>query len=273
MVRFLLCLTAVISVSPMLRASISYTTSGSSITQNFDTLSNSGDTNAWANDSTLTGWHLFNRFGDALGSYAANHGTSANARFYSYGNLSSAERALGGVGGQSDYFSNPASNTVAGYLAFAAINNTGVLLQSINVGFQGEQWRNGGEAAAHTMRFQYGFGSTFSSVSSWNTPGGSFDWSSPIFSTTAGATDGNTAGLVANLGGTINASWNAGDTLWLRWVETNDTGSDHGLAIDNFSMTANITAVPEPTSLAFAIGLMGVAGCYLARKRDSIRLG
>jgi hypothetical protein len=38
--------------------------------------------------------------------------------------------------------------------------------------------------------------------------------------------------------------WNAGETLWLRWVEVNNAGNDHGLAIDNVSLTAASTATP-----------------------------
>jgi hypothetical protein len=38
--------------------------------------------------------------------------------------------------------------------------------------------------------------------------------------------------------------WNAGDTLWLRWVERNDAGNDHGLAIDNFELATGIVEPP-----------------------------
>jgi hypothetical protein len=39
-------------------AAISYT--GTTYTQDFDSLANSGATVAWTNDSTLAGWSLFN---------------------------------------------------------------------------------------------------------------------------------------------------------------------------------------------------------------------
>ncbi|MEI7466219.1 MAG: VPLPA-CTERM sorting domain-containing protein, partial [Burkholderiales bacterium] len=61
---------------------------------------------------------------------------------------------------------------------------------------------------------------------------------------------------VAGLGGTINSTWANGDTLWLRWAEVNDNGSDHGLAIDNFSLTAG-TAVPSAVPLPAAAWLLG----------------
>jgi autotransporter-associated beta strand protein len=145
---------------------------------------------------------------------------------------------------------------VAGYIAFAATNNSGVNLASFTVGFDGEQWRNGGAATPNfslpqTMTLQYGFGATFTDVQNWFGPGGTFDWTSPVYGAAAGATngaavDGNAAGLVAGRGGTINGlTWGNGQTLWLRWIELNDTGNDHALAIDNFTFTWAPGAPPK----------------------------
>jgi hypothetical protein len=138
-------------------------------------------------------------------------------------------------------------------------NNTGATLTSFSVSYDGEQWRDSGNMSAQTMRFEYGFGAAFTSVSSWLAPGGNFDWASPVTSGTAGAVNGNSAGLVAGRGGTISGlTWSPGQTLWLRWVEVNDAGFDHGLAIDNFTFTA---VVPEPrlTGLAIGAGLLALA--------------
>ena len=120
------------------------------------------------------------------------------------------------------------------------------------------------------MVLEYGFGSTFSTVSSWTAPGGNFDWSSPVVGSTAAALDGNVAGLVPGKGGTIsNLTWPAGGTLWLRWIENNDVGNDHGLAIDDFSFsTVAAAVVPEPASLLVwgGIGLLGV-GLAIYKKK------
>ena len=64
---------------------------------------------------------------------------------------------------------------------------------------------------------------------------------------------------MAGLGGTISGlSWQAGETLWLRWVVQNDSGFDHALAIDNFSLNAAaaVSAVPEAGSM-LTVGLGG----------------
>ena len=36
--------------------------------------------------------------------------------------------------------------------------------------------------------------------------------------------------------------------MWFRWVDTNIAGSDDALAIDNFSLSAEFTVVPEPST-------------------------
>jgi PEP-CTERM motif len=76
--------------------------------------------------------------------------------------------------------------------------------------------------------------------------------------------DGNGAGSVAGLGGTVVADWAPGQTLWLRWVDLNDVGNDHGLAIDNFSFS--VTAVPEPEPWMLLMTGLAAVG-FVARRR------
>ena len=133
-------------------------------------------------------------------------------------------------------------------------NGTGGSIDSFNLSFDGEQWRDGGISGttavptAQTMVLEYGVGATFDEVPLWTAPGGTFDFASPIFlSTAAGvALDGNdAANRAAGLGGTIpNLTWGAGETLWLRWVELNDVNNDHGLAIDNLQFSTGEVTPP-----------------------------
>lgn len=220
----------------------------STYTQTFDGLARSGSDNAWSNHVTLPGWYLFRQPapGTEITAYTANHGSSNVGSFMSYGAVEDSDRALGALGSGGTYFGSPATGNIAGWIAFAATNATGGTLETITLAFDGEQWRNGGNATPQTMVLEYGFGASFGAVATWTAPGGTFDWTSPIATTTAGAVDGNTAGRVADRGGTLTAlGWAAGETLWLRWREVNDAGNDHGLAIDNFSLT--LPAVPIPT--------------------------
>lgn len=249
---------------------------GSPYFENFDSLATAPTAVntaalAWTNDTTVAGWSLFAQPapGVAIPTYIAGNGSSNAGNFYSFGTVASTDRALGGLGSAGAYFGAPAAGAVAGWMAVALQNNSGSAFSSFTVGLNGEQWRNGGNAtlAAQTMVMQYGFGASFAAVSSWTAPGGSFNWSSVVNSATAGAVDGNVAGLVAGVGGTVNTTWNAGDTLWIRFIENNDTGNDHGLALDNFTFSAaSVGAVPEPQTYALMIAGLGLLG-FAARRR------
>lgn len=218
-----------------------------SYTQTFDTLATSGTGVGWTNDGTLSGWSLFRQPapGTAVATYEAGTGSGNAGAFYSFGAAAAADRALGGVGSGGTYFGSPSTGAIAGWIAFAATNATAATIDEVAVGFDGEQWRNGGNTTAQTMVMEYGFGDSFTAVSTWSAAGTAFNWSSVVNTATGAAVDGNAAGRVAGVGGTLGGlGWAAGTTLWLRWVERNDAGSDHGLAIDNFSLSAGSS--PQP---------------------------
>ncbi|NCT83758.1 MAG: PEP-CTERM sorting domain-containing protein [Comamonadaceae bacterium] len=235
------------------QAAVSVTGPTFTYTQSFDSLAASGTANPWVNDSTLQGWSLFNGTA-ALTSYRASTGTDTTGAAYSFG--LAADRALGSI----------ASGSLASpTLALALTNNTGFALDSFTLRFDGEQWRNGGNTAVQQLTVQYGFGSSFTGVTTWINAGAAFDVKSLVNTATAAAVNGNVAGLSANLGGTISTNWAAGDTLWIRWNDVNDAGNDHGLAIDNVSLSVT-AAVPEPGSYAMLLAGLGAVG-FIARRR------
>jgi hypothetical protein len=236
-------------------------------TQTFDALSASG-TSGWTNGLTLSGWNLFRQPGTAISTYIAGDGSNNTGSFYSFGTTGSSERALGAIGSGSSYFGSPSTGSVAGWIAVAFQNGSATALKNFTVGFDGEQWRNGGNTSAQAMVLEWGYGSDFASVASWNAPGGNFDWSSPVTGASAGAVDGNAAGRVTGLGGMITTDWKPGDTLWLRWAERNDTGYDHGLAIDNFRFAAS---VPEAGTYGMMLAGLAVISLMARRSRPSIQ--
>lgn len=261
-----------IGAATVANAAIVISAAGQNYTQGFDTLANTGTTATWANDSALAGWSLFRQpaSGTAITAVNVGNGSGNGGAFYSFGSASSSERALGGLGSGGAYFGSPASGAVAGWIAAEFRNDSGQSLTGFSLGFNGEQWRNGGNTSAQTMVLEYGFGSSFASVSSWVSPGGLFDWSSLVNTATAAAVDGNTAGLAASRGGVVNTTWNANETLWVRWAEVNDMANDHGLAIDNVSFLAGEavpSAVPLPAPFALIAAGLGVLG-WLSRYRQ-----
>jgi hypothetical protein len=233
---------------------LSVTSTAFSYSQDFDALETSGTGLAWTNDGTLPGWSLFNSALAPVTTYAAGTGSSNTGRIYSFGSADSTERALGGVG----------SGGFSGWIAVAFTNDSGAALNGFSLRFDGEQWRNGGNTTAQTMVFQYGFGASFATVAAWTAPGGDFDWASPVATSTAAAVDGNAAGLVAARGGSLHTPWAVGDTLWLRWAEVNNTGNDHGLAIDNLQLS--VTAVPEPGTNALLLAGLATLGLLTHRR-------
>jgi hypothetical protein len=253
-------------------AQVSISSSSQTYSQNFDSLTTATGTGtsapAWTNNSTLAGWSLFNAAGGDITSYLSGTGSSSSGSFYSFGASGAMDRALGAVASGGAYFGSPASGAVAGYVALALSNNSGAALDSLTLSYAGEEWRNGGNTNAQSIVLQYGFGSSFASVTTWNTAGSAFDFTSPVTGSTAAAVDGNAAGLVTGLGGTLSGlNWANGDTLWIRWQYLNNSGNDHGLAIDNLSVSvAAATPVPEPSQYALLLAGLGAIGLVTRRR-------
>lgn len=240
------------------QATVSVTSAGFTYSQSFDALASTGSGVAWANDSTLTGWSLFAV--PAITTYSTSTGSNGStAGFFSFGSAGNSDRALGAV--ITNAFAG-SGGTVS--TALALTNNSGSALTSFTVRYDGEQWRNNGNASAQSLVLQYGFGSSFAGIT-WTNAGSAFNFTSPVTGASAAIVDGNVAGKVSNLGGTVTTPWAAGSTLWLRWADLNDAGNDHLLAIDNVSLSVT-AAVPEPSSYALLLAGLGAVG-FIARRR------
>jgi predicted extracellular nuclease len=197
----------------------------SAYSQNFNSLISSGST-TWTNGSTLSGWYS-TRSGTGT-SIVANDGSSNGGNLYSYGTTST-DRALGSVG------SNGAGNFLWGARFF---NDTGSTISTLSINYAGEQWRNSA-AAAQTVDFQYQLGATSLNAGSW-TDFNPLDFTSPVISGTAGALNGNHSTNRTILSGSLSGlSLAAGQEIWLRWSDSNHTGNDHGLAIDDVQVSIN----------------------------------
>lgn len=255
----LLFASALLAAAASAHATVSVSSAAFTYGQSFDTLASTGST-AWTNDSTLAGWSLFAV--PTISNYGTSTGSNGNiAGFFSFGATASTDRALGAV--ITNAFAGASGSGVVS-TALALTNNSGGVLNSFTVRYDGEQWRNNGNASTQSLVLQYGFGASFAAVTTWNAAGSAFNFTSPVAGASAALVDGNVAGKVANLGGTVVTNWSAGSTLWLRWADLNDVGNDHLLAIDNVSFS--VTAVPEPSTYALLLAGLGAVG-FIARRR------
>jgi predicted extracellular nuclease len=236
-----------------MQPNISVTTLGSPITQNFDTLASSG-TPAWADDSTLPGWYAqFGTNATNPTAYTPSTGNSGTGALYSFGVAGTnpvTDRALGSVG----------SGTPTDiYWALKLTNNTGSTITSLAISYTGEEWRQGGcttppcTPLAQTVDFQYQVANA-GVITDANAPTTGWldhdplDFTSPQPGTsTAAAIDGNAAANRTALSSTITVTVNNGQEVWLRWKDINHANNDHGLAIDDFSVTPNGSVSPTTT--------------------------
>lgn len=234
-----------------LSGGISLTTLGVGYSQNFDTAPASGSA-TWTNDSSIPGWyHARTGTGTTI---VANNGSSNVGNLYSYGTGTATDRALGSVGSGNAAIGNL-------YWGVRLVNNTGTTITSLTVAYTGEQWRNSA-AAAQSIAFSYlvGSPSVTGSLAEFQSAGvtvSPLDFTSPITGGTAGALDGNVAANRVALSHTITGlNIPNGTEVMLRWSDPDHTGADHGLSIDDFSVTPNGTPAPAtPTITPAPVGL------------------
>ncbi|GGD79619.1 hypothetical protein GCM10011514_49490 [Emticicia aquatilis] len=218
-----------------------------SFTQDFNTLITSSSA-TWTDNSTITGIYA-QRTGTGT-TIVANDGASNAGALYSYGTSTATERAIGSVG---------SGGAAAGNFSIGLrlTNNTGSPISSITVSYTGEQWRNSA-AAAQTVAFSYITSNTaFSSVAltpssalpTGYTAQAALDFTSPITGGTAGALNGNLAANRVAISSVINftSPLPAGGEIILRWYDPDHTGSDHGLSIDDLTVSAGINTSPSLT--------------------------
>lgn len=202
----------------------------------------------------MTGWQIYDTMaGGTAAGLNSNYGQGSAAAAISYGGDGSSDRALGSLAG----------STRA--MAFGVVfqNTSGLLIDSVTLAFQVEQWRLGRTGAgADTLSFEYAVGTATNIATATFTPNATFNAVSQITSGTVGALNGNSN--ATGVSGSISLAWNPGDYLVLRWVDINDlAGADHGVAIDNFSLTA----IPEPSTYALLAGALAL-GWVAYRRRQ-----
>jgi predicted extracellular nuclease len=238
--------------------------SGGTYSQDFDTLSNTAGSTT--NTALPTGWLLNETGGGARDNeqYAVDTGGSNTGDTFSYGAAGSTDRAFGGL----------RSGTLVATIGACFSNATGNTLTSIDVAYTGEEWRLGTAARTDALNFEYSLNATSLTTGTW-TGVAALNFVTPNTTGTAGARDGNAAGNRTALSATVGSLAIAnGTTFCIRWNDTDASGADDGLAIDNFSINVGGTATPAlavndvsaiegdsgTTSFIFAFGLSQAAG-------------
>ena len=215
--------------------------SSGSYTQGFDSLSVSGGTNPWRDNSTLLGWYAAKSVAPTnITTYIASDGNGNAGALYSFGSSGSGERALGSIGSGS-------VDTISYGLGFT--NDTGVSVSNFLVSYTGEQWRDSSSFNTNTLTFWYRV-SPFALtnpepgvVTNWTAHAG-LDFASPTVTGAGVGINGNTPAnrrVFASVpvpGLTVPP----GHCVFFRWQDPDDPGTDEGIAVDDLTVTFSPSA-------------------------------
>jgi len=234
-----------VTQSAQAAGSISLTALDTAYTQNFDTLASSGTSSTVPN-----GWAFVEIGTNANTLYSAGTGSSNAGDTYSFGAAASAERAFGGL----------LSGSLNPTIGASFTNNTGSAITSLAISYTGEEWRLGQLLrGADRIDFQYSTTATSLSTGIW-TDFDALDFSTPDLAGVVGARNGNSAADRTAVSGTITGlNIPPGATFWIRWTDFNVTGSDDGLAVDDFSLTpTSVEQAPQVDNTVPANGATNV---------------
>lgn len=215
-------------------ASRQVTLLGMPVGENFDQLAVTGP-----QSSMPDGWEFLESLSNANLTYGADNGASNAGNTYSYGSAGSPDRALGTLR------SSGLSSVIGGSFS----NNSGKTVAAVRIAFTGEQWRLGSTGRNDRLEFSYSSDATSLASGSWAAdarlnfiaPQGTASPVPPV-----GAQNGNASANRTVVTHTLTGlSLAPGKVLYLRWTDFDASGSDDGLALDDFSVS--FYSVPDTT--------------------------
>lgn len=228
-------------------AQISYRTPGVPYKQDFNhpRLAAGEVEITWHDNETFPGWSA--AYYDGIrGTYEtpslvmATSGRGRNAvAFYLY--RSDTERTDGALGAQPSDERMPGLNRGGMYYGVALINDSNVTLNRLNLAYQVELWRlTATPAKQETLHVSYQVGGTGLDEGFWRTIPGSH-YTTPHAGEggqSARSLDGNAPENVTPFKLEVeDLNLMPGQTLWLRWFDVNNPSFDHGVGIDDVSIT------------------------------------
>ena len=221
-------LLSVLSLTTLSYSQVSLTSLNTAYTQNFDGLANSGTSSTTLN-GTLAGWYILETGSNSNTTYTAGTGSDTAGDTYSYGASASTERALGSI----------ASSKLETKFGAQFTNNTGNTIDQLVISYTGEQWRLGDVARAtkDQIVFEYSTNATSLTTGTW-TAVTALLYETTNLTGTVGTRNGNDAAYRTSLSNTITGlNIPVGQIFWIRFVDINVSGTDDGLAVDDFSLT------------------------------------
>lgn len=241
---------------------------GTTITENFDGLPSSGTQVSpfsatvgvqAAVPGTIFSGTKISGTGTTAMPFTVDNGTSSSGGIFSYGVTAATDRALGEL----------ASGSNVASFGVELVNNSAGPLTSVTIGLNSESYRSS-TTTLNVLNAQYSVGASGSTtyLSTVGTDIDALDLTGPAPVTTNGAiTPTQTAeSTTISFAATPIA---VGQSFYLRFYDTNDTGNDAGIAVDDFTFSAVVAptspATPEPTTLAALAGVAIVGG--LRRRR------
>lgn len=221
--------------------------------QNFDGLDISG-TNLI---NLPVGWQTSETGSGARynGGYAADNGSGTSGDIISYGTASTTDRALGSL----------QSGTLKPRFGVFVKNTTGSVVDSVRIEFTLEQWRCGTINRADSFIVEYninrgGIDTNAVNNSGWNR------FPNLLLSgktyTATGTLDGNISANQTRFTAMLTGiTLNNNDTLVIRFVDYDASGSDDGMAIDSFSMIFDpLILTPQPVTGISVTPTLATAG-------------
>ncbi|MFN5888623.1 MAG: hypothetical protein ACK438_11700, partial [Flavobacteriales bacterium] len=200
------------------------------VSEDFNTLANSGTS------STLPlGWRISESGTNANTDYTAGTGSSSTGDSYSFGLPNSNLRTLGGV----------LSSSLTPSYGAKFLNNTNAAITSLTVTYIGETWRVGNANRSDKIDFQYSTNANDLASGTW-VDIDSLDYqNTPQGNTSSGTVIHSSAKNFTIFGLNIPAN----SYFFIRWLDTDATGSDDGIGINDFSIKPCFT-VAAPTAVA-----------------------
>jgi len=229
-----------------------------SYTESFDAMGPAGTT-------YLNGWTAINSIGGTVLVMKVTDGSSNTGAVYNVGTTGADDRSFGSLG---------SASTVPRFGA-SFLNNTGSSITTIDLSGIMEQWRSGSSNTVNEVTaFEYSLDATDLTSGTWVAVTG-FDLVEKIISSTvAGPLDGNLADNQTSISANVTGiNWTPNSTIWIRWSDVNDGGSDGICTIDNMVMTVTTgTTVtdPEPTNYPTSFTATPAAATITASWTDAI---